>query len=244
MPHFDEHTLTLIYSVARVLQLPILDDDENEEGNQVVIDSGTEDELSLAVTLALPGQLQLLGSFVGMYAEFDGRLGGMDHPYTMTKRPLILTSAKSTDKVAGIRHIGMVGLLDGAISTIRGHVSYIAYLRKKMGQGNAKRDSMEDIAAKIIRQYDGGRPHLKAVLTEEVDMYNSTARKAWVTRKDYVLGQLLGGLITELNDLEKNQTCKIEVRKVKGAWIKSWDKYATMTNQELVATGWMKRKVV
>lgn len=230
--------------MARVLQLPILDGDEIGEGNGLVVDSGTEDILSLAITLALPGQLQLLGGFVGMYAEFDGRLGGMHHFSTKCIHSFILTRATLTDKVAGIRHIELVGLLDGVIDTIRGHVSYLTHTRKIKGQVKAKGDSMEAMAAGVVRLYDGGRPHLKAVLTEEIDMYNSTARKAWIARKDYVLGQLLGGIITELNELEVNHTCKDEVRKVKGAWIESWAKYGAMKNQDLVAAGWMKKKVV
>jgi len=237
-------TLTLTFPVARVLQLPILDGDQTEEDDELVVDSGTEDELSIAITLALPGQLQLLGGFVGMYAEFDGRLGGMHHSYTKFVHSLILKRATFTDKVAGTRHIRMVGMLDGVIDTIRGHVSYLTHIRKIKGRPNVKPDSMEAMAAGIVRLYDGGRPHLKAVLTEEVDMYNSSAHKAWVTKKDYVLGQLLGGLIAELNELEVNGTCKDEVRKVKGAWIESWTKYAGMTKQELVAAGWMKEKVV
>lgn len=64
--------------VARVSQLPILGRSQSEE---LVVDSATEDELSLAVTMALPGQLRLLGNYVGIYADFDGRLGGMHHPH-------------------------------------------------------------------------------------------------------------------------------------------------------------------
>ena len=138
----------------------------------------------------------------------------------------------------------MIGLLDGVIDTIRGHVSYLTHIRIIKQQANAKPDSMEAMAAGIVRLYDKGRPHLKAVLTEDVDMFDPTARKAWITRKDYVLGQILGGLITDLNELEADGTCKDEVRRVKGAWIDSWSRYGAMTKRELVAAGWMRRKVV
>ncbi len=138
----------------------------------------------------------------------------------------------------------MIGLLDGVIDTIRGHVSYLTHTRIIKQQANATPDSMEAMAAGIVRLYDGGRPHLKAVLTEDVDMFDPTARKAWITRKDYVLGQILGGLITDLNELEADGTCKDEVRRVKGAWIDSWSRYGAMTKRELVAAGWMRRKVV
>ncbi len=88
--HNDQLTLTPVLPVARVLQLPILDGDESVKDNKLMVDSGTEDELSLAITMALPGQLQLLGGFVGMYAEFDGRLGSMRHSQTISIRSLTI----------------------------------------------------------------------------------------------------------------------------------------------------------
>lgn len=148
-----------------------------------------------------------------------------------------------TDKVAGIRHVGMVGLLDGAVETIRHRVTYLGLLRQERGTP-LKKGSMEYMAQRTVSLYDGGRPHLMAILREEVDMTNDFAREAWVIRKDSILGQLLGGLFRELSELEEKRICRKEMRKVKGAWIESWSKYADMTGQELVAAGWMERKEV
>lgn len=79
------------------------------------------------------------------------------------------------------------------------------------------------------------------LIGEKIDMTDKEAKAKWLNKRRRVLGGVMGGLSSYLDELEEGRSDwrQEEMREMSDMWVKRWKTYAKLPAEELKNIGWI-----
>ena len=141
--------------------------------------------------------------------------------------------------VSGSHHIPFLEEVEWATIGVEAHLIYL-----DSNQKGGECPILYRVAKEIVELFNEQIKALRAMLQEDVDVTKKIPRRAWLQRKNGLLGQFLGGVLTALKQLEDesgDSLARAEVQKLMTSACERWEAVGKMKRGKLVRSGWVDR---